>query len=243
MEELRAIKTIHAHTSMVCSLLLLNDKRVASCSGDQTIRIFNPSNDYHCDQVLKRHNNDIRSICQLDNGTIVSSSYQSIMIGDFLIKNAHDYWIWGVVALPNNRIASCSNDMVIKIWQGNSDTPIKVLAGHTSTVYSLMYIKGKNIMVSGSNDRTLRLCEVQTYQCVSVSVIVGINCFLPNSLYRIDKDRVIVGGNNTFCIVNIGKCVIENKIEDESLGFVYCFMKMNRYKTILCGCERNVLIL
>ena len=102
------------------------------------------------------------------------------MIGDFLIKKAHDYWIWGVVALPNNRIASCSNDMVIKIWQSNSDAPIKVLARHTSTVYSLMYIKGKNIMVSGSNDRTLRLWAVQTYQCVTV--IVGINCFLPNSI-------------------------------------------------------------
>ena len=54
-------------------------------------------------------------------------------------------------------------------------------------------------MVSGSNDKTLRLWDVQTYQCVNV--IAGIDCFLPNYLYRIDKDRVIVGGKNTFCIV------------------------------------------
>ena len=65
--ELKCIKTITAHTSSVKSLLLLKDNRVASCSGDGTIRIFNPSNDYHCDQVIKRHSSSIISICELDN--------------------------------------------------------------------------------------------------------------------------------------------------------------------------------
>ena len=56
------------------------------------------------------------------------------------------------------------------------------------------------------------------------------------SLYQIDKDRVIVGGYDSFCIVNIDKCVIEKRIKDESLGFVYCFLKLRDNKTILCGC-------
>ena len=50
------------------------------------------------------------------------------------------------------------------------------------------------------------------------------------------KDRVIVGTFNSFSIVNIDKCVIENRIDDESLGYVACFLKLRDNKTILCGC-------
>ena len=58
----------------VKSLLLLKDGRIASCSDNNKIRIFDPSNDFHCDQVIERHSKGITSICQLDDGTIVSCS-------------------------------------------------------------------------------------------------------------------------------------------------------------------------
>ena len=32
------------------------------------------------------------------------------MIGNYIIKNAHEYKINKVIALPNDRIESCSND-------------------------------------------------------------------------------------------------------------------------------------
>ena len=50
---LKEIKSITSHTLYVSSLFLLKDKRIASCSYDKTIRIYNPSNDYHCEQVLQ----------------------------------------------------------------------------------------------------------------------------------------------------------------------------------------------
>ena len=40
--------------------------------------------------------------------------------------------------------------------------------------------------------------------------------------------------------MNIDKCVIENRIDDESLGIVYCFLKLRDNKTILCGCEHGI---
>ena len=87
---MKAIKTISEHTDEINSLLLLKDKRVASCSRDKTIRIFDPSNDYHCDQVINRHSKSITSICELDDGTIVSCSKdKSIIIGDYTITNAN----------------------------------------------------------------------------------------------------------------------------------------------------------
>ena len=47
---------------------------------------------------------------------------------------------------------------------------------------------------------------------------------------------MIVSGYDSFSIVNIDKCIIEKRIEDESLGFVNCFLKLRDNKTILCGC-------
>ena len=235
------VKTISEHTDSVISLLHLRDGRVASCSDDKTIRIYDPSNDYHCDQVIKRHSEGIRSICQLDDGTIVSGSYQTIMIGDYTIKNAHNDWIYQVITLPNNRIASCSYDKTIKIWKSNppySDTPIKVLREHSRLVTSLLYIKERDIMLSGSDDVTLRLWNMSTYQCDKV--IKGVQCCSDNSLYQIDKDRVIVGGVYKFSIVNIDKCIIEKRIKDESIEYVECFLKLRDNKTILCGCYNGI---
>ena len=83
------VKTITEHTKCVLSLLRLKDWKVASCS-DKTIRVYNPSNDYHCEQVNERHSYGITSICQLDDGTIVSySADKSIIIGDYKINTAH----------------------------------------------------------------------------------------------------------------------------------------------------------
>ena len=64
-----------------------------------------------------------------------------------------------------------------------------------------------------------------------------------NSLYKIDNDRVVVGGQNSFSIVNIDKCVIEKTIKDDSLGAVYCFTKLRDKKTIICGCDYGYLCL
>ena len=222
---MHCIKTITAHSGYVFSLLLLKDKRIASCSGDKTIRIFDPSNDYHCAQVIKRHNSDIFSICELEDGTIVSGSKdQSIMIGDYTINNAHNGWIYKVITLPNNRIASCSSDQTIKIWKSNppySNTPITVLTGHDKSVMSLLYIKEKDILISGSFDVTLRLWNMSKFQCEAI--FKGVDCSDTNSIIQIDKDRVIVGEFLTFSIVNIDTCVIERqqKIKHSDMLIVF----------------------
>ena len=46
---------------------------------------------------------------------------------------------------------------------------------------------------------------------------------------------MIVGGYDSFSIMNIDKCIIENRIKD-SLADVRCFLKLRDNKTILCGC-------
>ena len=186
--------------------------------------------------MIKRESYHTTPICELDDGTIVSCSEdRSIMIGDYTIKSAHDRTVNKVIALPNRRIASCSEDKTIKIWKCNMiySRFVKLLVGHSDSVTSILYIKEKDIMISGSLDRTIRLWNMSTYQCMTV--IEEVECIDNNSLYQIDNERVIVGGENSFYIVNIVKCVVEKTIEDGSIGNVNCFIKLRDNKTFLCG--------
>ena len=207
------IETITGHPSWVTSFFLLKDGRVESFSDDKIIRIYEPSNDFNC---IERHLDDLSSIYQLDDGTIVSCSVDGeIMIGDYNIKYAHDNSIPKVIALTNNRIATSSTDNSIKIWRSNppySKIPIKVIKGHNWNGTSLLYIKERNIMISCPYDKSLRLWNMSSYQCTTI--IAGVNYIWTNSLYQIDSDRVIVGEFDSFCIVNIDKLLIEKRIRD-----------------------------
>ena len=229
--ELIPIQTISEKTCGYNSLLLLKDKRLASCTNDYSVRIFTPSGNYYSDEVII--GDSINSICELDDGTIVSCSLDySIKFEPFIIKNAHYDYIYKVISISDDKIASCSRDNTIKIWRSNRDSPIKVLEGQHAI--SLLYIKERNIMISGGISESLRVWDMSTYQCDKM--IEGVFCCYINALCQIDSNRVIVGGMYTIYIVNIDTYVVEKKITDKQLGYVNCFLNFRDSNTILCGC-------
>ena len=93
-------------------------------------------------------------------------------------------------------------------------------------------------MISGAQNRTLLLWNMSTYQCETM--FKGVGCYDINSLYQVDNNRIIVGGEKSFSIVNIDKCVIEKTIEDKKFEFVYCFLKLRDNTIILCGCCNGI---
>lgn len=248
---LRAIAIIKKHLDAVYSLLLLKDKRIASCSVDKTIRIFNPKKNYQCEIIIKGHLNAIYSICQLENSHIVSCSLDnSIRIWSiaqysyrcmFTIFNAHNYSISKVLSLSSERIASSSWDNTIKIWKGTSeysDIPIRVLHGHTDIVRCIIEIKERNILVSISYDKNLLIWSLLTYQCVSV--IRGVDCLSNNNIIRKDIDRLLIGDNDRINIVNINKCFIEDTIVNKEKCDSLCKLTDT---LIICGCMNSNLYL
>ena len=242
-------KTIKDHSSCVFSLLLLKDGRIASCSNDNTIRIYDPKSKYHCDLAFKGNSGPVYSMCQLDNGDLVTGFYNGTIkiwtINEetcewkFTINNAHASLVSKVVALSNNRFASCGGDCNIKIWNGSepSQVPIKVLEGHHSNLRSILRMNDKDILISISEGRGLRVWNLRTYECIS-SELNNIKCYDANSLYQIDDDRVIVGSDNGASIINITNTEVEYQIKNgEGKDFynVSSFVKLNN-DHIFCGC-------
>ena len=169
--------------------------------------------------------------------SITQSSYQC----DYTIEDAHNDWICKVILLRNNRIASCSWDKTIKIW--NSNHPynlINTLEGHTHIASSIIQLKDKDILISGNNDDTLRKWNLLTYQCMKI--INNVECINNNSILEIDNNRIIVGGYNVITIVNISNDIIEHQIKNDKLNRVWSLIQL-RDGNILCGCEDGLICL
>ncbi len=107
---------------------------------------------------------------------------------------------------------SCS---IITIYNTNepyNDEPIKELIGHTKEVTSILAIKERKELISISNDITMRIWSLNTYQCIRV--IKSVWCSANHSAYQIDKDRIAVGMKFKIYIINIEKGIKEVTIED-----------------------------
>ena len=143
-------KINNEHKSCVYSVIVLKDGQIASCSYDKTIKIFDPKT-LRCKLNYKKFYDGILSICQLDNGKLVTSSH---IIEVFDYKNhskekvdVNSYsWHNKVITLTNKRFATCSEDRKIEIF--SQEPPykcIKKLKGHSHYVRSIIQLKDKEI--------------------------------------------------------------------------------------------------
>ena len=227
--KLTLVKTITAHKSLVNSIILLQDGRIASGNDDYIIKIFDPDNNYNCDLSIS-NDGQIKSLCQLDNGNIVSSGYSKLFICSFsktssklehTFKNVSST---KVISISNNRFVSIEP---IAIWNGNSpysDQPIKSLEkkDYSSRV---TYIRDKEYLISATHYLyKMFIWSTKTYQCIST--IKGPNARFRHCLYNIDNERVAAGADGEFFIVNVIKVFIEDKIRLPKIGVTYDFVKL-----------------
>ena len=251
INNIQRIKTLNRHKSTISCLIILLDGRLASCSDEKTIKIFNISNNYNCDMTIEGHTDGITFICQLNDNKIISSSYdksikiwnitQSTYQCDYTINDAHDGCVNKVIPLLNNRIASCSSDQTIKVW--NSKPPynlIKSLNGHSNYVISIIQLKHQDIIISGSEDKTLRKWNSAIYQCNQI--INNVSCCNTNSLLEINSNKVIVGGENVISIVNLTSDTIEHTVINTKLSYIFSF-NILRDGNVLCGCNDGLICL
>lgn len=242
------IKVISTHTQPVYSLCLLKDGRLASSSFDKTIMVHNIHSN-KCEMIIKGHELFVYYIIQNTNGNLVSCS------GDKTIKiweisssskytcigtlRKHTKWVEKVIQLRKSlNFASCSADKTIIIWNHRPPyIPLKVLTGHTSIIHSLFEIRDKNCFVSGGRDFTLRFWSSENYECEKI--LYDIFCSNKDSIIEIDE-KLFIGGTNIINIVDLITFQVILKINQDDIGGVNCFLKLNE-QTVLYGCGKGML--
>ena len=121
-----------------------------------------------------------------------------------------------------------------------SELPIHILKRHTKPITSVHYMKERDVLLSASLEHTLRLWNLDTFECIWISndVKFGIN------------DRVIIeGGDKEIIIVNIDKCNIEKKVFSIQFNehFLYSIkpvLLLDKEKQIvLCKCDEELFLI
>lgn len=74
---------------------------------------------------------------------------------------AHNYAVYRLLMLPGNILASASRDHKIKFWSADTGSFIQRIdragGGHRASVNALLYIPGQKMLVSGSDDKEIKI--------------------------------------------------------------------------------------
>lgn len=240
--KMKSIKTIKAHEGTIFSLCKLRGGRLASASGDRTIKIFNISTN-QCEMVIAHHHKGVTYVSQLDNGYLISCSEDHMcIIWDISKSNyklvatlkEHEGTVWKATQISDNRIASCSSDKTIVIYNGAYPyEPITVLSGHKKCVNSFIELKKKGLILSGSyKEKTLRFWNSSTYEFERE--INDVESYYSSSLFQLDEERVLVGGRGLITVVNYDRFLVERKIKEEGFEYFNCFMRIKE-GGVVCG--------
>jgi hypothetical protein len=117
-----------AHTQSVLDICSLPDNQLASCSRDETIKIWNiSSQEATLKSTIHIPGNNWLTLCYLpsqntlmgagSDGKIYLTSLGSEKILSF---QAHKNWIWELAFDASERLYSCSDDHFVKCWELNS---------------------------------------------------------------------------------------------------------------------------
>lgn len=209
----------------ITSIILLQDQRICVSSIEKiievyTIRLNNITRDISKEDA---HNGMIYSLCQMQNSNLVSSSYGDIKIwsierNDLSLKLNinifNEEGFFKVIELPDMKIAACTMNKEIKIWNlnilnNNAKQPILTLTGHVSCIKSILYNKNQNALISASttlDDDNGRIIKWDLNNTNNNTCIDNVDCSNWNSLIEIQENVYAIGGRTSIVIADFN-CV------------------------------------
>ena len=221
---LKKVKEIKLKNNYISSMSILPSGKIISISNDKSIKIIDLN--FNTIQTIEKAHEDLitNSDTKDEDNFVTCSNDKSIKTWikkenkyqiNKIIKKAHLKSIRKIIYYNNENLISCSLDKSIKIWKENKDNYINILTlNHLDLIYSILLLKDKNILISSGLDGTKFWC-LKKYICLfhnKESV-----CKYQNALCRLNKDNIIVQGNekkgNFLKIISIEKKEIINNIK------------------------------
>ena len=192
---------LRGHKDSIFSLLALRDGRLLSFSADNTCRVWNMK-DKKCEKVYDTGHTDVvqHAIMLSDGRTICTASSDRtirIMSGGGHNRSSgsnvflgHSDDVLHLNQLADGRIASCSLDATVRIWNLQTGLCEQVLQGHERNALWSVQLRKSGQLVSCSKDRTIRFWNLSTGQ--TEKVLTGheecIRCLL-----LLSDDRIVSG--------------------------------------------------
>lgn len=221
---LKKVKEIKLKNNYISSMSILPSGKIISISNDKSIKIIDLN--FNTIQTIEKAHEDLitNSDIKDEDNFVTCSNDKSIKTWikkenkyqiNKIIKKAHLNSIKKIIYYNNENLISCSLDKSIKIWKKNKDNYINILTlNHLDLIYSILLLKDKNILISSGIDGTKFWC-LKKYICLFHNEETV--CKYQNALCRLNKDNIIVQGNekkgNFLKIISIEKKEIINNFK------------------------------
>ena len=244
---LEKIKSITAHNDIISSISLFPIGNLVSVSTDKSIKIWDQNLNFI--QLIKNAHDDYIYYVNVkdDNFFITCSRDLSIRIwkkkeNKFslfeIIHNAHYDIINKVIFFPNGKFISCSKDKTIKLWEGKNKHQCITMMTHSKSINSILLLNDNNILITSGEDGT-KFWNFNSCQC-NLYIENAIIYFNGDTLVRLDKDRIIIGGYKIHIFSFEEKKIIKNiDIKFDCYGI--CVLE-DKNIFLVCGSCKDILI-
>ncbi|MEO0841030.1 MAG: NB-ARC domain-containing protein [Cyanobacteria bacterium J06643_5] len=180
------LQSLSGHVSEINAITFSTTNKVlATASVDRTVKIWDITTG-KCLKTLQGRADFIHSVIfSSDNQTIISGSQHSINFWDIdsgqCISNFLETkdWLSSLIFNLERKIIACANigneDNFIRTWQidnlnnsfnQSNQIPNKILKGHDDNIWSIDFNHDGTKIVSGSSDRTVKIWNSHTGQCL-----------------------------------------------------------------------------
>ena len=227
------------HKGKVTQIILLQNKRLCSCSEDNTIIIY--TSKYEVALVISTpHVNGINSIVQLDNGNIVScSNDRSIRAFDLKsgrsvssVTKAHNEYIIQLKNLSGSSFASASLDGNVNIWD-NKLSKLKCIQ-HQTSVKFVFFSQSKKCLLCGLHNFNLFIWNVDSEK--QLAKFEYVHSYHPEGVLEYCESTIIIGGSNVLTIIDLNTLQIERTVK---INYNFSTMIYARNKYIIAGIRKE----
>ena len=111
------------------------------------------------------------------------------------VLTGHTDPVYAVLFLTETRLVSGGDDTKIRVWDVEAGSEIHAITEHSSSIMSLVLSPGGRSFASGSNDKSIKMYDVATYECIKT--IKCANAVLKLWYSPADADTMLVGMNQS----------------------------------------------
>ena len=161
--------------SVRCLAINPVERELAAGFSDNTIKVFDLQT-FQLKKVIEAHSNSVFALKYSPDFRFLLSGSRDARLKIWNVEHnytlekeivAHTFAINNIVFNPNEKLfATCSMDKSIKIWDAEKFKLLKVIdrarhAGHGTSVNKLFWSSYNDLIVSGSDDRTISVWKLE----------------------------------------------------------------------------------